>query len=204
LYRLRVVTRSDDRRLSAADASTPEAPKRSVPRSLAPTNTPRTQRLLASALEALGWAAEGEPRGIVMLGGGGRVEFASPPARRLLREFFPSATGRRLPPPVQEWLESKVSHPLVAERGTRAVVVRRTDDVLFLHERHAGRELTPREQEVLSWVARGKTNAEVAERLSLAPSTVRKHLENVYAKLGVSTRTAAVARFLGLVDAEAS
>ena len=45
-----------------------------------------------------------------------------------------------------------------------------------------------------------KTNAEIAELLWLAPSTVRKHLENVYAKLGVSTRTAAVARFLGLID----
>jgi DNA-binding CsgD family transcriptional regulator len=40
--------------------------------------------------------------------------------------------------------------------------------------------------------------------LWLAPSTVGKHLENVYSKLGVSTRTAAVARFLGLNDAEAS
>ncbi len=58
-------------------------------------------------------------------------------------------------------------------------------------------ELTPREQEVLAWVARGKTNAEVAQILWLAPSTVRKHLENVYAKLGVSTRTAAVARVFG-------
>jgi DNA-binding CsgD family transcriptional regulator len=65
-------------------------------------------------------------------------------------------------------------------------------------------ELTAREQEVLAWVARGKTNAEIARLLWLSPATVRKHLENVYAKLGVSTRTAAVARFLGLLEAEAS
>jgi DNA-binding CsgD family transcriptional regulator len=64
--------------------------------------------------------------------------------------------------------------------------------------------LTARERDVLSWVARGKTNAEIAQLLWLAPSTVRKHLENVYAKLGVNTRTAAVARFLGLIEAEAS
>jgi DNA-binding CsgD family transcriptional regulator len=63
--------------------------------------------------------------------------------------------------------------------------------------------LTPREREVLAWVARGKTNAEIAGVLWLAPGTVRKHLENVYAKLGVSTRTAAVACLLGLVDPEA-
>ena len=35
----------------------------------------------------------------------------------------------------------------------------------------------------LSWVARGKTNLEIAELLWLAPSTVRKHLENIYAKV---------------------
>ena len=60
--------------------------------------------------------------------------------------------------------------------------------------------LTKREREVLSWVAVGNKNAETAVILWLAPSTVRKHLENVYAKLSVGTRTAAVARFLGLVE----
>jgi DNA-binding CsgD family transcriptional regulator len=82
-------------------------------------------------------------------------------------------------------------------------VVRRQDDSLVLEERREEVQLTSRERDVLSWVARGKTNAEIAELLWLAPSTVRKHLENVYAKLGVSTRTAAVARFLGLIDAQA-
>jgi len=53
-----------------------------------------------------------------------------------------------------------------------------------------------------AWVARGKTNPEIARLLWLAPSTVGKHLENVYAKLGVKTRTAAVARFLGPIDVE--
>ena len=58
--------------------------------------------------------------------------------------------------------------------------------------------LTPREREILTWVARGKTNREIAAALYLAPGTVRKHLDNVYAKLGVGNRAAAVARtFLG-------
>jgi DNA-binding NarL/FixJ family response regulator len=39
------------------------------------------------------------------------------------------------------------------------------------------------------------TNPEIAEALSVTPSTVRKHLENVYAKLGVRMRMAAAARF---------
>jgi DNA-binding CsgD family transcriptional regulator len=55
-------------------------------------------------------------------------------------------------------------------------------------------DLTDREREILEWVAVGKTNQEIAEILWVAPSTIRKHLENVYAKLGVHTRTAAVAR----------
>ena len=54
--------------------------------------------------------------------------------------------------------------------------------------------LTPREREVLAWVARGKTNREIAAVLYLAPGTVRKHLDNVYAKLDVGSRAGAVAR----------
>jgi DNA-binding CsgD family transcriptional regulator len=54
--------------------------------------------------------------------------------------------------------------------------------------------LTPREREVLAWVARGKTNREIATVLYLAPGTVRKHLDNVYAKLDVGNRAGAVAR----------
>jgi DNA-binding CsgD family transcriptional regulator len=57
--------------------------------------------------------------------------------------------------------------------------------------------LTRREREILEWVERGKMNAEIAEILWLSPSTVRKHLENAYGKLGVHTRTAAVAQLRG-------
>jgi DNA-binding CsgD family transcriptional regulator len=53
--------------------------------------------------------------------------------------------------------------------------------------------LTRRESEILELVAEGRTNGEIAERFWVSPLTVRKHLENVYAKLGVHTRTAAAA-----------
>ena len=53
--------------------------------------------------------------------------------------------------------------------------------------------LTPRETEVLSWIAKGKTNRDVAEILGLSPRTVNKHLEHVFEKLGVETRAAAAA-----------
>lgn len=50
--------------------------------------------------------------------------------------------------------------------------------------------LTRREREIVELVAEGKTNAEVAARLWVAPSTVKKHLEHIYAKLGVGRRAA--------------
>ena len=53
--------------------------------------------------------------------------------------------------------------------------------------------LTPRETEVLSWVAKGKTNRDVGDILGLSPRTVNKHLEHVFEKLGVETRAAATA-----------
>ncbi|HEY4669174.1 MAG TPA: LuxR C-terminal-related transcriptional regulator [Tepidiformaceae bacterium] len=53
--------------------------------------------------------------------------------------------------------------------------------------------LTPREREVVELLAEGMTNAEIAATLWVAPSTVKKHLENVYAKTGVGRRAALVA-----------
>ena len=52
-------------------------------------------------------------------------------------------------------------------------------------------QLTEREVEVLRWVACGKTNRDIGDILGLSPRTVNKHLEHVYVKLGVETRTAA-------------
>ncbi len=54
-------------------------------------------------------------------------------------------------------------------------------------------KLTARESEVLLWVARGKTNRDIADILGMSPRTVNKHLEHVFEKLGVETRTAAAA-----------
>jgi DNA-binding NarL/FixJ family response regulator len=54
--------------------------------------------------------------------------------------------------------------------------------------------LTPREREVLDWVAAGKTDAEIASLTGAAVRTVQKHLQNVYVKLGVENRTAAAMR----------
>lgn len=65
-----------------------------------------------------------------------------------------------------------------------------------------GVELTNREMDVLRLVAQGKTNAGVAEALFLSAATVKTHLNRIFDKLGVNSRTAAVAtaRSLGLLE----
>jgi DNA-binding NarL/FixJ family response regulator len=76
--------------------------------------------------------------------------------------------------------EARRAGKVVAALGGRSAALKR-----------AG--LTPREFEVLSLVAEGLSNRQVAERLIVSEHTVHRHLANVYAKLGVSSRTAAVA-----------
>ena len=161
----------------------------------------RTRRLLAAALTELDRADEDDSRGMILLGAAGEIEFASPPARRLLREYFAPPSAGLVPAALEEWLDSGARKPLTRRRDARRLVVSRDGDSLVLEEQREEVQLTARERDVLSWVARGKTNGEIAQLLWLAPGTVRKHLENVYAKLGVSTRTAAVARFFGLSEA---
>jgi len=51
--------------------------------------------------------------------------------------------------------------------------------------------LTPRESDVLMWLGKGKTNRDIAEILGMSPRTVNKHLEHIFVKLGVETRSAA-------------
>ena len=51
--------------------------------------------------------------------------------------------------------------------------------------------LTSREAEVLVWIARGKANKDIGQILSVSPRTVNKHLEQIFAKLGVENRASA-------------
>ena len=68
----------------------------------------------------------------------------------------------------------------------------------LLERSPAGRDLTPREAEVLALVARGRSNAEVARALGLSLKTVQNHVSSVLAKLQVRDRTQAVLRLRGL------
>lgn len=57
--------------------------------------------------------------------------------------------------------------------------------------------LSVREREVMHWLAAGKTDRDIGALLGISPRTVHKHLQRIYEKLGVETRTAAVMRWLG-------
>jgi DNA-binding CsgD family transcriptional regulator len=130
---------------------------------------------------------------------------------------------RCLPERLGRWLRHEmgkrsardaVAHPAVPfsiEHGEGALVVRamvRNDQVLLLLDerpRPTGHDrvflpalrslgLSSREREVLSWVAQGKTNPEIGTILALSVRTVQTHLDHIYRKLDVQTRTAAVAK----------
>lgn len=75
----------------------------------------------------------------------------------------------------------------VAAKAMTAVVAPRTRSGVF-------RELTEREHEVLDLIARGHDNTTISRRLVLSPKTVRNHVSNVLAKLGVPDRSTAIVR----------
>ena len=64
--------------------------------------------------------------------------------------------------------------------------------------------LSAREAEILLWVAQGKSNYETGVILNISPATVKKHLENIYGKLGVESRNAATLKALEILASSAS
>ena len=71
------------------------------------------------------------------------------------------------------------------------IVMREISDDAVVEAMSLCFKLTAREAEVLYWVVKGKTNRDIGDILGASPATVKKHLERVYSKLGVETRTAA-------------
>ena len=74
------------------------------------------------------------------------------------------------------------------------IVMREDSDRAVMEAMRAAFALTLREAEVLYWVVKGKTNKDVGDILGSSPMTVKKHLERVFVKLGVETRTAAAGK----------
>ncbi len=159
------------------------------------------KRDLATALRETG-------HGLITLDDDGQVVTATPGASDCLARYFPVAEPLgALPPPIAEWLDSDSTAPFTTRGSDCQLIVRRprhTERRLLLvsEERYtrfpAGKPLTARESEVLRWVARGKSNAEIATILGVATGTVKQHVEHVLEKLGVENRTAAAAMALAL------
>lgn len=154
----------------------------------------------------------------------GRILWCTPQAAKLLREALdgfetePHTTS----PEVQAWLARradsaapnsieltaaeapiKLQLSYIAQIGSDEFLLRLIEGNLGSDQQviKSKLSLTERELEVLLWIARGKSNRDIGEILSLSPRTVNKHLEQIYAKLGVENRTSAAAlamRTLGL------
>lgn len=158
-------------------------------------------------------------QGVIVLTCDKRVRLMSARARRWLAEYF-GGRGERLPDTLRRWVEHQEGllrtpsdvppprEPLVVGRDAKRLVVRLLFDsaqtLLLLAEQRTALQpsrrerfgLTRCESEVLAWVTEGKTNADIGTILGTSPRTVQKHLEHIYQKLGVETRTAAAARAL--------
>ncbi len=175
-------------------------------------------RLGQSARNALDAAG----RFLLAVNRAGRVLWCTPQASKLLGAAF-ATDSFELPPEIMQWLAAVREHAAASGEPPAAPTTggeRRfqlsyigqigPDEFLLrlIESDPAGEEillrqrfqLTAREADVLVWVARGKSNRDVGEILGLSPRTVNKHLEQIYAKLGVENRTSAAALALRALD----
>jgi DNA-binding response OmpR family regulator len=154
----------------------------------------------------------------------GGVLWCTPQTAKLLGLAFVDfhGEGYMLPSDVQEWLQRRARSEFASDQvalssATSAIKLQLSyvgqiapDEILlrllegeFENDNLVLKrklQLTQRESEVLMWIARGKSNRDIAEILDLSPRTVNKHLEQIYAKLGVENRASAAAlavRMLG-------
>ena len=186
-------------------------------------HTAREQQLARNALDAFGHAS------LVVRLIDGRILWQTALARQQLApaDAEPGWESRRAPTPVLAWLQRETTRlaaqpvPSNAQAasveldvggrqlrctlqestgdGEWLVVLRQADDAATLEALVLAFRLTPREAEVLYWLAKGKTNRDIGEILGSSAATVKKHLEHVYEKLGVETRNAAAAVAIGKV-----
>jgi DNA-binding response OmpR family regulator/DNA-binding CsgD family transcriptional regulator len=148
----------------------------------------------------------------------GRVLWCTPQAGKLLAAVFPRSEAEdfELPADVRERLgldapgralvmqpaamplsdgEQAIQLAYIGQIGPDEFLLRLIDSAPEGHGTILKRHflLTPREADVLAWIARGKSNRDIGEILGLSPRTVNKHLEQIYVKLGVENRASAAA-----------
>jgi CheY-like chemotaxis protein/DNA-binding CsgD family transcriptional regulator len=174
----------------------------------------RQARQTRNALDAFGYAS------ITVRAVDGKLMWQTPLARELLAAYY--GTASVTPQPVVDWLQRhledakrQIEPPrFTAELGARRltfrlhqqtgdddwlIVMREVSDTAVIEAMSLSFKLTAREAEVLYWVVKGKINRDIADIVGASPATVKKHLERVFAKLGVETRTAAAGMALGRI-----
>lgn len=187
----------------------PIKPQEVLARIAAHMQKARQMKQARTALDAFGQAT------LVVRASDGRLLWQTPLARRLLRDYL-GAEQEQAPPRLTAWiaearqaLDQRRDPPvLVAEAGRRLLATLHDPShlghegewlLVLREENHAAAmlalvaafKLTGREAEVLYWASKGKTNKDIGDILGSSPRTVNKHLEHVFEKLGVETRTAA-------------
>jgi DNA-binding CsgD family transcriptional regulator len=148
-------------------------------------------------------------QGMIAADAEGRVLHSTPGAFERLAHYLPlpHSDAEHLPRRLIDWMRDEKPDgtvpPLVLIHESARLIVRRVqseDRSLLLLAEESGLTisrrlkrfaLTPRESEVLHWIAEGKSNAEIATILGLTPGTVKLHVERILTKLGVENRTAA-------------
>ena len=179
----------------------------------------REKRQARNALDAFGYAS------ITVRLSDGKLMWQTPLARDLLLRYYGTAAPHT-PEPVLNWLRRHVAEAealiepprLHVEAGPKRltfrlhqqigdsegggdwlIIMREVSDESVIEAMSLSFKLTTREAEVLYWVVKGKINRDIGDILGSSPMTVKKHLERVFAKLGVETRTAAAGMAMGRI-----
>ncbi len=168
------------------------------------TRNARLTRLARDAVDVAGF-------GVVLVDARGRIAWRSPQAALWLQMIDSTMADGRLPDAVRTALVADTDQLLLTLDGIQLSVRNMgrvgIGETMLLLEQHAANgavpsrlanaSLTPRETEVLSWLAKGKTNRDIGDILGMSHRTVNKHLEHIFEKLGVETRSAAAALATG-------
>jgi CheY-like chemotaxis protein/DNA-binding CsgD family transcriptional regulator len=189
----------------------PIKPKEVLARMAVHLQSARERRQTRSALDAFGYAS------ITVRVSDGKLMWQTPLARDLLQRYY-GTDAPTTPLPVQNWLSRHVAQGLTGIEPPRLSIEQASRRLTFrLHQQIGDSEgggdwliimqevsdesvidaialsfkLTPKEAEVLYWVVKGKINRDIGDILGSSPMTVKKHLERIFVKLGVETRTAA-------------
>jgi DNA-binding CsgD family transcriptional regulator len=150
----------------------------------------------------------------------GEVLFATRKTRVMLESFFAKGPENVVPDQIQIWLiKGDTSKPLLLRHPENGEIeihnfpLSASGNLSLMRIEHRivdrgpkaliALGLTAREAEVLYWITEGKTNPEIAIILDASPDTVKKHAANLYAKLGVPTRTSAARCALSILSPSA-